>query len=89
MTGSRCFILFGAAFAVLSDGEVLEEFSRKVRPPMSLCDQQRRDPNSRSDLSIDNLIILSRADPIICGHSTETRNLAEAACNLGVKMFML
>ena len=52
---------------------------------MSLCDQQRRDPNPRSDLSIDNLIILSRADPIICGHSTETRNLAEAACNLGVQ----
>jgi glycosyltransferase involved in cell wall biosynthesis len=26
-----------------------------------------------------NLIILVRADPIICGHSTEARNLAEAA----------
>ena len=32
---------------------------------------------------IDNLIILSRADPIICGHSTETRNLAEAAVESG------
>ncbi len=32
----------------------------------------------------DNLIILSRADPIICGHSTETRNLAEAAIAEGV-----
>ena len=52
---------------------------------MSLCDHQRREPNSRSDLSVENLIILSRADPIICGHSTETRNLAEAACNLGVR----
>lgn len=33
---------------------------------------------------IDNLVILSRADPIICGHSTETRNLAEAAVQSGV-----
>lgn len=34
---------------------------------------------------IDNLIILVRADPIICGHSTEARNLAEAAITAGVK----
>ncbi len=35
-------------------------------------------------IGFDNLIILSRADPIICGHSTETRNLAEAAVARGV-----
>lgn len=35
-------------------------------------------------LGIENLIILSRADPIICGHSTETRNLADAAIASGV-----
>lgn len=34
---------------------------------------------------IDNLILLVRADPIICGHSTEARNLAEAAHELGFK----
>ena len=26
-----------------------------------------------------SLVLLARADPIICGHSTEARNLAEAA----------
>lgn len=31
-----------------------------------------------------NLIILVRADPIICGHSTEARNLAEAAHAAGL-----
>ncbi|MEM6886057.1 MAG: glycosyltransferase family 4 protein [Verrucomicrobiota bacterium] len=30
-----------------------------------------------------NLIIIVRADPIICGHSTEARNLAEAAKDAG------
>ncbi|MEM1107532.1 MAG: glycosyltransferase family 4 protein [Planctomycetota bacterium] len=30
-----------------------------------------------------NLVILVRADPIICGHSTEARNLAEAAHEAG------
>ncbi len=34
-------------------------------------------------MSINNLILLVRADPIICGHSTEARNLAEAAHELG------
>lgn len=34
---------------------------------------------------VDNLIIVVRADPIICGHSTEARNLAEAAIAQGVK----
>ncbi len=38
----------------------------------------------RDRVGFDNLIILSRADPIICGHSTETRNLAEAAVAQGV-----
>ena len=32
---------------------------------------------------LNNLILLVRADPIICGHSTEARNLAEAAHELG------
>ena len=30
-----------------------------------------------------NLVLLARADPIICGHSTEARNLAEAALAAG------
>lgn len=34
---------------------------------------------------VENLIIVVRADPIICGHSTEARNLAEAAIKRGVK----
>ena len=33
----------------------------------------------------DNLIIVVRADPIVCGHSTEARNLAEAAIARGFK----
>ncbi len=40
----------------------------------------------RSDLAegdLRNLIIIVRADPIICGHSTEARNLAEAAKDAG------
>ncbi|BDS07090.1 hypothetical protein NT6N_21300 [Oceaniferula spumae] len=32
-----------------------------------------------------NLVILVRADPIICGHSTEARNLAEAAISAGIE----
>jgi glycogen(starch) synthase len=32
-----------------------------------------------------SLVILARADPIICGHSTEARNLAEAAIAAGIK----
>ena len=32
-----------------------------------------------------NLIVVVRADPIICGHSTEARNLAEAALARGYK----
>lgn len=37
--------------------------------------------NSESDAL--NLILVVRADPIICGHSTEARNLAEAAIARG------
>ncbi|MEM1157698.1 MAG: glycosyltransferase [Verrucomicrobiota bacterium] len=40
----------------------------------------------RKDIAGDplkNLIIIVRADPIICGHSTEARNLAEAAKDAG------
>ena len=32
-----------------------------------------------------NLILVVRADPIICGHSTEARNLAEAAIARGFR----
>lgn len=32
-----------------------------------------------------SLVILARADPIICGHSTEARNLAEAAIASGIE----
>ena len=52
---------------------------------MSFFDQQRQTQYPHGCLSVDNLIILSRADPIICGHSTETRNLAEAALRLGIQ----
>ncbi|MFD2256461.1 glycosyltransferase family 4 protein [Luteolibacter algae] len=34
---------------------------------------------------VQNAIFLVRADPIICGHSTEARNLAEAALAMGMK----
>ncbi|MEM6280491.1 MAG: glycosyl transferase family 1, partial [Verrucomicrobiota bacterium] len=36
-----------------------------------------------SDDEVKNLILVVRADPIICGHSTEARNLAEAAIARG------
>ncbi len=36
-----------------------------------------------SDQDVNNLILVVRADPIICGHSTEARNLAEAAIARG------
>ena len=58
---------------------------RKRGNLMSLFDQQRQTLDLQRHLSVDNLIILSRADPIICGHSTETRNLAEAALQLGIQ----
>ncbi|GAA5484742.1 glycosyltransferase family 4 protein [Haloferula sargassicola] len=34
---------------------------------------------------IQNAVFLVRADPIICGHSTEARNLAEAALAMGME----
>ncbi|MDF1824196.1 MAG: glycosyltransferase family 4 protein [Verrucomicrobiales bacterium] len=36
-----------------------------------------------SEKDVNNLILVVRADPIICGHSTEARNLAEAAIARG------
>ena len=37
----------------------------------------------RTGRSPRNLVLLARADPIICGHSTEARNIAEAALAAG------
>ncbi|MEO0587297.1 MAG: glycosyltransferase family 4 protein [Planctomycetota bacterium] len=42
-------------------------------------------PPQTADAAVRNVIILVRADPIICGHSTEARNLAEAAHAAGVE----
>lgn len=39
----------------------------------------------RNGLPYQNLILVVRADPIICGHSTEARNLAEAARTAGIE----
>ncbi len=41
--------------------------------------------DTKSQPQILNAVFLVRADPIICGHSTEARNLAEAALQLGLK----
>ena len=38
-----------------------------------------------SEAAIQNAVFLVRADPIICGHSTEARNLAEAAVSMGME----
>lgn len=38
-----------------------------------------------SEAAIRNAVFLVRADPIICGHSTEARNLAEAAVAMGME----
>ena len=35
------------------------------------------------------LVIVVRADPIICGHSTEARNLAEAALVVGYEPYII
>lgn len=43
------------------------------------------DHRTPSNEDISNLILVVRADPIICGHSTEARNLAEAAIEMGMK----
>ncbi|MCA9246564.1 MAG: glycosyltransferase family 4 protein [Planctomycetales bacterium] len=46
--------------------------------------RQKRATASVSEVSgYQNLILVVRADPIICGHSTEARNLAEAAIARG------
>lgn len=42
-------------------------------------------PLTSSPDDVQNLILVVRADPIICGHSTEARNLAEAAIAAGLK----
>lgn len=42
------------------------------------------EPNSSSE-PIRSAVFLVRADPIICGHSTEARNLAEAAIAMGIE----
>ena len=42
-------------------------------------------PYSKRQLPINNAVFLVRADPIICGHSTEARNLAEAALAMGME----
>lgn len=39
--------------------------------------------SSLDEKPVNNLILVVRADPIICGHSTEARNLAEAAIASG------
>ncbi|MDY7105464.1 MAG: glycosyltransferase family 4 protein [Actinomycetota bacterium] len=41
--------------------------------------------DGRSVDPVRTLVIVVRADPIICGHATEARNLAEAALDLGVE----
>ena len=41
--------------------------------------------SSQRQQAIQNAVFLVRADPIICGHSTEARNLAEAAMAMGMK----
>lgn len=56
--------------------------------PMSVSLEQF---HARPDLSskgkgeeVSHLVLVVRADPIICGHSTEARNLAEAAIEMGL-----
>lgn len=40
---------------------------------------------TKPDSPVRNAVFLVRADPIICGHSTEARNLAEAALAMGME----
>jgi len=42
-------------------------------------------PQNGSNSTPQHLIIVVRADPIVCGHSTEARNLAESAIKAGFK----
>jgi len=50
---------------------------------MNIAPRFNLEQNSMANDSLKNLIIIVRADPIICGHSTEARNLAEAAKDAG------
>ena len=46
----------------------------------------RNGPFHQRDLvKVSHLIMVVRADPIICGHSTEARNLAEAGIEMGLE----
>ncbi|MGB6220968.1 glycosyltransferase family 4 protein [Haloferula sp.] len=42
-------------------------------------------PFISQEAAVQNAVFLVRADPIICGHSTEARNLAEAAVAMGME----
>jgi glycosyltransferase involved in cell wall biosynthesis len=44
---------------------------------------------SGQPVAIKNLVILVRADPVICGHATEARNVAEAAHQSGCKVHIV
>ena len=46
-------------------------------------------PPGRANRSPRNLIIVVRADPIICGHSGEARHLAESAVDAGFEQIHL
>ncbi|MEM0969704.1 MAG: hypothetical protein AAGJ31_10165, partial [Verrucomicrobiota bacterium] len=52
-----------------------------LSPPTVPESPRATSPTGRSESK--HLILLVRADPIICGHSTEARNLAEAAMEMG------
>lgn len=42
-------------------------------------------PHQRDLTKVSHLVLVVRADPIICGHSTEARNLAEAGIEMGLE----
>ena len=75
--------MFAATFASSIIGVTPKSLSGKARLPMSLFDR-RNVQSLKNGLLVDNLIILSRADPIICGHSTETR-ICGSARSLGIE----
>jgi glycosyltransferase involved in cell wall biosynthesis len=58
-----------------------QPFSEMYNTPHSTVETFTGDSPPSSDPQ--NLILVVRADPIICGHSTEARNLAEAAVARG------
>ena len=41
--------------------------------------------HQRDLTKVSHLVLVVRADPIICGHSTEARNLAEAGIEMGLE----